>query len=59
MNPHVCQLPFKVREATLPTLLVEHLLIVVELFFGLSLVMRGLTALGESAINTAVYPLSR
>jgi len=31
----------------------------VELFFGLSLLMRGITALGESAINTAVYPLAR
>ena len=33
--------------------------ILVELFFGLSLLMRGITALGESAINTAVYPLAR
>ena len=31
----------------------------VELFFGMSLVMRGITALGESAINTAVYPIAR
>lgn len=31
----------------------------VELFFGISILMRAFTALGESAINTAVYPLAR
>jgi len=31
----------------------------VEVFFGMSLLLRGVTALGESAINTAVYPIAR
>ena len=29
------------------------------MFFGMSLLLRGVTALGESAINTAVYPIAR
>ncbi|XP_023337240.1 MFS-type transporter SLC18B1 [Eurytemora carolleeae] len=31
----------------------------VQLFFWISILMRSITALGESAINTAVYPLAR
>ena len=30
-----------------------------NLFFGVSLLLRGFMAVGESAINTAVYPLAR